>query len=306
MLPAQSFETRLPLRVGVRTLLSFRRELVRVPLRLEEALEARAPVLPPLNDEADGYLISALPEAQLGEMLRRRPELKPFVRQRYRRSYVRLDQSFDDYIAGFPAKRRSTLTRKARKLAKASGGTLDVRSFHAEEQVPAFYEQARRVSEKTYQERLLDAGLPAGPEALAEMRELARAGQLRAWLLYLNGQPISYLYAPAQGNTLIYAHLGYDPDFAEHSPGSVLQLQALQELMEEGRFRLFDFTEGEGQHKRQFASGEVECLDLLLVKPTIRNLSAGYTLSAFDGGVAIAKRTLTKLAGPDIVRRFRR
>ena len=237
MLPPQTFETPLPLRVGARSVLTFRRRLVRVRLSLEEALASRALALPPLEPNADGYLVSALPAAQTGDVAAQRPDLKLFVRQRYRRSYVRLDQSFDQYLAGFPGKRRSTLTRKARKLASISGGALDVRSFRTEEEVSAFYQQARLVSEKTYQERLLDAGLPSGPEALSSMQALARAGQLRAWLLYLGGQPISYLYAPAQGSTLIYAHLGYDPEHGSHSPGSVLQLEALRELMEEGHFR---------------------------------------------------------------------
>jgi hypothetical protein len=74
------------------------------------------------------------------------------------------------------------------------------------------------VSALTYQERLLDAGLPAGPEALERMRALARRDQMRGWLLFVDARPISYLYAPAEGDTLIYAFLGYDPEFAELSP----------------------------------------------------------------------------------------
>jgi CelD/BcsL family acetyltransferase involved in cellulose biosynthesis len=139
---------------------------------------------------------------------------------------------------------------------------------------------------------LLDAGLPSGPEAIAEMREKARRDQLRAWLLFVDGRPISYLYAPAEGDTLIYAHLGYDPNHAEYSPGTVLQLEAMRELMGEGRFRLFDFTEGEGQHKRQFATGGIDCVDLLLVRPTAANLLAGWALNGFDGAVALAKRVV--------------
>ena len=33
-------------------------------------------------------------------------------------------------------------------------------------------------------------------------------------------------------------------------------------LMAEGAFALFDFTEGEGQHKSLFASGSVDCVDV--------------------------------------------
>ena len=132
---------------------------------------------------------------------------------------------------------------------------------------------------------------------------LAARDQVRAWLLFVDGRPVSYLYAPAEGDTLIYAYLGYDPDFAEYSPGTVLQLEAMRQLMEERRFRLFDFTEGEGQHKRLFATDGVECVDLLLVRPRLANLFVGYGLSAFDTAVGLAKRLV---GGFGLVRRLRR
>ncbi len=295
-------EIALPLRIGARTLGTLRRRLVRRPLSLEDALTETAPTLAPLGPRDDGYLVTALPAQRLAEVMAGRPELRAFVRQRYRRGYARLDQDFETYLDGFSARSRATCRRKLRRLAERSGGAIDVREYADEDGLRRFHALARAVSEKTYQERLLEAGLPDGPEAIAEMLALAAAGRARGWLLFLGGRPIAYLYAPAQGLTLIYAYLGYDPDFAELSPGTVLQLEAMRLLMAERRFRLFDFTEGEGQHKRLFASGGVDCVDLLLVRRSAANLLAGYTLTAFDGAVALAKR----VAGEGLARRLRR
>ena len=297
-----SSEIALPLRIGARTLWTLRRRLVRRPLSLEDALGARLPILPTLGPEDDGYLVTSL-RAELASPLIEATGLRGFVRQRYGRSFARLDQAFDTYLAGFSAKSRSTLRRKAKKLAERSGGALDVRGYRSVDEIADFHSAARAVSARTYQERLLDAGLPDGPAATAEMRERARRDQLRAWLLFIDGRPISYLYAPAEGATLLYAFLGFDPDFAEYSPGTVLQLEAMRQLMAEGRFALFDFTEGDGQHKRQFATGSVDCVDLLLVRPTAANLLAGHALTAFDGAVALAKRAL---GGAPVLRRLRR
>lgn len=295
-------ETALPLRIGARTLLTLRRRLVRRRLTLDEALGGGMPALPPLAAEDDGYLVTALPAALADGLAARHGGLKPFVRQRYRRSYARLDLDFDAYLGGFSAKSRSTCRRKLKKLAERSGGALDLRCYRTEDEIGVFYEQARAVSATTYQERLLDSGLPAGEEALKAMRALARADRARGWLLFLDGAPIAYLWAPAEGFTLIYAHLGHDPDFAEHSPGTVLQLDAMRQLMAEKAFRLFDFTEGEGQHKSLFATGGVDCVDLLLVRPTVGNLLAAYALTGFDRAVALAKRVL----GASALRRLRR
>ena len=292
-MPSPASEIALPLRIGTRTVWTLRRRLVRRALSLEQALAATPPELPSL-DSADGYLITSLPAAEADRLRTRFPELQVFVRQRYRRSYASLGQPFDSYLAGFSAKSRSTLKRKQRRLAERSGGTLDLRCYRTEAEVAHFHDAARRLSARTYQERRLGAGLPDGADAVAEMKALARRGAMRAWLLFVDGEPVSYLYAPADGKSLIYAHLGYDPDFAEYSPGTVLQLEAMRQLMDEGGFAWFDFTEGDGQHKRLFATGGIDCVDLLLVRRTAANLLTGHAVTGFDRGVAFAKRLLGK------------
>ena len=294
----------LPFRIGSRTLWHVRRRLLRVTVPLERARIGEVPALPP--SDGDGYLVASLPAEALAPLLAARPGLTPFVRQRYRRFYAELDRGFDHWLGTLSAKSRSTLKRKVRKLAERSGGTLDVRCYRSAEDAGTFYRHARAVSVLTYQERLLRAGLPEGEAALTAMREQAARGAMRGWILFLDNLPAAYLYAPADGATLIYAHLGYDPQFADLSPGSVLQFEAMRELMEEARFRLFDFTEGEGQHKRLFSTGSVECVDLLLLKRTPANLLAGWSLCAFDRGIETAKAVLKRLGLESLARRFRR
>jgi CelD/BcsL family acetyltransferase involved in cellulose biosynthesis len=294
----------LPFRIGARTVWKVRRRLTRVTIPLQRALTGEVPPLPPAD--RDGYLIASLPAAALPSLLAAHPRLKPFIRQRYRRFYAELDRGFDHWLGTLSSKSRSTLKRKVKKLAERSGGTLDLRCYRTPPEAEEFYRHARAVSALTYQERLLRSGLPEGEQALAAMRALAERDAMRGWILFLEARPIAYLYAPAEGLTLIYAHLGYDPDVADLSPGSVLQFEAMRELMEEGRFRLFDFTEGEGQHKRLFSTGEVECVDLLLLRRTPANLLAGWSLSAFDGGIEAAKALLKRFKLESLARRFRR
>jgi CelD/BcsL family acetyltransferase involved in cellulose biosynthesis len=296
----------LPLRIGARTVGRISRRLVRVTVSLEEALLGQPPRLPPIDSDAHGYLITAMPAAAEAELKRQRPELQASVRQRYRRSYASLQGSYEAYLAQFSSKSRSTLKRKVRKATELSGGRLDLRSYSRPEEVELFHGLAREVSAKTYQEKLLGAGLPEGDAMLAEMHLLAAGGAFRGWLLFLDGKAISYLYAPAEGATLVYAYLGYDPDFADLSPGTVLQFEIMRELMEEKRFAYFDFTGGEGQHKKQFETGSIECVDLLLLRTTFGNIAVGKLLNGFDSGVALAKRGVHALGMERLARRLRR
>jgi CelD/BcsL family acetyltransferase involved in cellulose biosynthesis len=294
----------LPFRIGARTVWRVRRRLVRLPLTLEQVLKSEPPALPP--SDGDGYLLISVPVPALGPLLAAQPGLRPFVRQRYRRFYADLGQGFDAWLARFSGKSRSTLKRKVRRFAERSGGAIDLRCYRTPAEAEDFYRHARAVSALSYQERLLDAGLPEGDEALADMRTRAARDAMRGWVLFLDGRPLSYLYAPAEGTTLVYLYLGYDPAAADLSPGTVLLFEAMRGLMEEGRFCLFDFTDGEGRQKQLFATGEAECLDLLLLRPTPANLLAGRSLAAFDAAVARAKRLVLALRLEGLARRLRR
>ena len=296
----------LPMMIGARTILRLRRRLVRVPLPLRQVLSGELPVLPELPDGADGFVVNSLPVDLLAPLRRDRSGLRTFVRQRYRRSYASLEGGFGAYLERFSSKSRSTLKRKVRRFAEQGGGALDLRLYRTVDEAEEFYRHARAVSATTYQERLLGAGLPEGEGPLAAMRALASEDRMRGWVLFLRGRPVSYLYAPADGETLIYAHLGYDPAVAELSAGTVLQFEAMRQLMEEGRFALFDFTEGEGQHKLQFGTGTVDCVDVLLLRPRLANILVGHALNGFDGGVAAAKKLVHGLGLQRLARRVRR
>ena len=287
---AEARPTPLKFEIGARTLMAIQRALVRVPLSLDEAREGRLPALPPLDRHAHGYSVTSLPEDRQAAMIHASGGMLPFVRQRYTRWYTDFAGGFEAWFETLSSNTRQQLRRKARKIAAESGGDLDVRAFRTPDELETFHDVARRISLRTYQERLMGSGLPDTPEFLQSMIALAAADQLRAWLLYIAGEPAAYLYCPVVGDTVIYAHVGHDPAFNDLSPGQVLQLEAMRDLFDENRYARFDFTEGEGQHKRQLATGGVACVDLLLLRPSLANRLTTVALGGFNKSVALAKR----------------
>lgn len=297
---------RLKFEIGARTLFSVRRALVRVPLTLAEARTGLTPALPPLDRNADGYLVTSLPEDRMAALAAGAGGMLPFVRQRYTRYHLDFAGGFEAWFAGLSSNARQGLKRKAKKIAAASGGQLDVRRFRTAEELEAFHPVARAISATTYQEQLLGSGLPADAAFLESMRTLALADQVRAWLLHVAGAPAAYLYCPIQGDTVIYAFVGHDPKFNDWSPGAVLQLEAMQDLFGEAGLAAFDFTEGEGQHKRQFATGGVACVDLLLLRPTLANRTVMAALGGFNASVALVKRAVQRAGLGGFAKRLRR
>ena len=139
-----------------------------------------------------------------------------------------------------------------------------------------FHRLAREISAKTYQERLLDAGLPADGSYLEILQALASLDRVRAFILFHQDVPSAYLCCPAVDDSLLYEYVGYDPQFAHLSPGTVLQYVAFESLFAENRFKIFDFTEAEGAHKAFFATQSLLCADIYFFRRTLRNLALVY------------------------------
>lgn len=283
--------------LGSRRLLSVPRQLATWSFSLEEVLAGTLAASP--DPGPDGLRVLSAPSAQLGEIAARYPGFVAGGRQDYRRHYIDMDDGFDAYLARFSGKTRSTLRRKAKKLAEECGGS-SITEHRTPAEIEAFLAAALPLSARTYQARLLDAGLPDSPEARRAMLEAAEDDRMRAFLLHAGGQAIAYLALPVAGlkarATLVYAHLGYDPDHARLSPGTVLQMEALERLFAEGRYRWFDFTEGEGAHKAMFGTGSAPCSSFVLLRPTLANRALLGARGVFDASVAGAK-TLAERSG---------
>jgi CelD/BcsL family acetyltransferase involved in cellulose biosynthesis len=272
--------------LGARRLASVPRLLSTWSFALEDVLAGTLPPAPPAG--RDGVRVLSAPAAQLSAVAAHYPGLIAGGRQDYRRHYIDMGTGFAGYMERFSGKTRSTLRRKARKLAEDAGGYA-VTEHRTPAEIEAFLAAALPLSARTYQARLLDAGLPDSPEARRAMLEAAEDDRMRAFLLHAGGAAVAYLSLPVSGRTLVYAHLGYDPDWARLSVGTVLQMDALERLFAEDRFAWFDFTEGEGAHKAMFGTHSAECASLVLLEPTLANRTLLGARDAFDAGVASAK-----------------
>ena len=279
-----TFAAPMRLEIGARTLLTIPRRLLRVAWSLDDVLAGSIRPLPPLG-RADGYFLTSAPEALLGALST--AGFLIHVRQRYTRWHVDLTMGHAAWQAQLSANARASLRKKTKRLA--SDGMVDVRAYRTPAELAEFQSLARPLSAMTYQERLLDAGLPDTPAFQALATLLAEQDAVRAWLLFHEAAPVAYLWCGAEGDTLRYDYVGHDPAFAHLSPGTVLHAEAMRMLFDD-RFARFDFTEGDGQHKRQFATGGSPCADVLLLRPTLANRAASLTLAGFDALVAAAKR----------------
>jgi Acetyltransferase (GNAT) domain len=240
---------------------------------------------PPTGGFPDGIDVIKYPsfpaEADLPR-LTRLPGAIRYIPARYRRHYIDMDGSFADYLQKFSSKSRGNRRREVRRFEEFSGGNIAWREFRSPQEMVEFHQLARQISRFTYQDRLLKAGLPDNEEFIERMMQLARNDAARGYVLFHGPKPVSFIYCSANAENLVYRYIGYDPEYQTWSPGTVLLYLVLERLFQEARFRMFDFTEGEGPQKELFANRSAWCADILYCRRTPRVLALISAHSALD------------------------
>jgi len=205
-----------------------------------------------------------------------------YVRNRRLTHYIDLRGSFADYVKEFSHKRRNTLQRNVRKLAASFGGAMECKPYRGPDGVTEFHRLARQVAVKTYQEKLFDGAIPGSAEFVAGLQKRALDDSFRGFVLLVERRPVSYMYLVIDDGVAELRYLGYDPQFAESSPGTVLMYLALEHIFAEDGLRFLNLSFGEGQMKKVFGRGTFMQGGLYYFRWTARNVIAVYAHLATD------------------------
>jgi hypothetical protein len=232
----------------------------------------------------------------LGGSWRRQRRSRPQSRRR-----LVLPDSFEQFVASRSPNTRWRIRRDARRLAATFGDELSLEIVREPSQIERLFTDADRIAATTYQ-RALGAGFADTPERRA-LTEVALAnGWLRAYLLYIRGEPIAFWICSVYRGTLLLRLTGYDQAYAELRVGLFLLAKVIEDAIADPAVSIIDFGQGEAAYKQQFGdANEFEC-DLIVFAPTLRatriNLLRNVVLVFADG----ARRTLDATRLTDRVR----
>jgi hypothetical protein len=304
---ARARTVRLKFRLGEVPLFSVGFELAVLSThvtRLSKSPEETLQTVATGTRKQDGILLRSHPIPERLPRIGRAHDFLRYVPSQYERRYIDFAGTFDEYLKRFSSKSRSTLRRKVKRFAKLCGGEPTWRTYRTPEETEEFYRLARDVSRKTYQERLLDAGLPETDEFKQEMLAAAERDETRGYLLFHEERPVAYLHCPIHDGVVFYGYLGYDPEYAKWSPGTVLQHLALEQLFTEVDLKMFDFTEGEGAHKSFFSTHGALCADIYYLKRSLRNRILVRLHAGLDAFSRATVRLLDRLGLKERIKRL--
>lgn len=251
---------------------------VRSPARILDIpfhqLSDREPLPPDWASWEDRPAVAAILGQPVAGNLRRLTYAKRSIRyipSHEIRYWVNLSGSFAEYLRKFSSKSRNSLKRKLRKATEMSGDRIRWQEYRTAGEVPEFHRLACAISARTYQQKL-GFGLPDDAAFREQLIALAERDQLRGYLLFHGEHAIAFAYCPAQGSNLIYHRLGFDPEYLQWSPGTVLTYRMLERLFEEQRFSTLDFGQSEFDYKGFYATDQLRCANVLFLRPTLRNI----------------------------------
>lgn len=218
---------------------------------------------------------------------------------RQARLRIQFPESGDGYWEQFSKKTLSTFRRKLKKFGK----TRLERIVHAD-QVPEFLACAHEISKQTWQSRQLGLRVRNSDAERASLAALAEAGLLRCYLWHSNGEPAAFCIGNQAHGTFNYEEVGYATKFARFSPGQMLVVQMIEDLLAHNRPRWFDFGGGDADYKRMFANHVSESGTVWVTPPTWKARGSLAWIQSCRGLKRTVRRTISTLGLATRVRQW--
>lgn len=257
-----------------------------------------------LSAEAAGVLCRRIPATHFGVGFGRYGRWLRYVRSRDVHHFIEIQPSWDAYFSQFTGKSRQNLRRSVKRFGERQQAGSGVELLTTPDDMARFHREALRISEETYQHKLLKSGLPADAAFVAHLGQLASEGRARGYLLVDGGRPIAYAWCSLAGDVFKYEIVGYLPECADLSPGTVLLYHIIEDAHSIADCRYLDFGPGEALYKSMFANRKMEYVDLYLFRMNPPNL----LLVSLHRGLAVANeglgRMLDRLGVKSRIKRF--
>jgi CelD/BcsL family acetyltransferase involved in cellulose biosynthesis len=206
--------------------------------------------------------------------------------------------SWDDYLAGRSSSFRGQLGRKLRRLQREHEvrfrRTLDPGELESD--IRTFFtlhdrRWTHRGGSSSASERVRAFHKDFATQALAR-------GWLRLWFLEIDGKTAASCYGWRIGSRHSYYLSGFDPEWSQHSVGTLLLAHTIQEAIAEGVAE-YDFLLGDEAYKTRFATAQ-RVVRTVALTPPLHPVRLALTL---DLGLRRAARRLPS-SGRSALRRL--
>jgi CelD/BcsL family acetyltransferase involved in cellulose biosynthesis len=175
---------------------------------------------------------------------------------------VRIESTWDAYLASRPAQVSRELKRKVRKIERDWKAVWTIAQTPAE--CARAMEDVWQIERKSWKEGN-GTSLTAEQDAVRLYEDFAprfaQAGWLRIYLLHLNGVPVAHILGAEFRREYYALKTSYDQEYRQASPGQALFFTALKDSFDR-KLTAFDFLGDESRWKSELANAERRHVDV--------------------------------------------
>lgn len=203
--------------------------------------------------------------------------------------FLTLPASFEGFLQRFTKKKRYNLKRQLRLMEEAYRGKLRLECITSADRVDAFLEASSTVAAVSWKQSSLTSALARNAANQAVYADLAGRGLFRSYVLYDDERPVAYALGYQYGNIYHYSDIAYAESELHLSPGTVLLLLIVRNLIESTSLRQINFGVSDADYKRQLADQHTRDRSLLVFRSTLRNRLLSVALVANTKAVSLIK-----------------
>jgi CelD/BcsL family acetyltransferase involved in cellulose biosynthesis len=206
---------------------------------------------------------------------------------------LELPDSLDAFLRSRSRRGRGELRAVDNRVARKYGPRMSVRLFRSPDELDRLFVDLERVAAKTYQ-RALDVAFADTAEHRDTIALALDRGWFRAYVLYLDGEPIAYRSGFLYRGRFSGSETGYDPAFSRDRVGTYLLLRLIDDLCRDDAADILDFGCGEAEHKRRFSTAGSEEAHPFVFAPTFTGVRVNAVRTAIAAADELGRRTLDR------------
>jgi CelD/BcsL family acetyltransferase involved in cellulose biosynthesis len=204
---------------------------------------------------------------------------------------VAIPDSFDEFLKARSKTTRSNIRYYGKRIETEYDGRLELRTFHDGSELERLYRDTSVVAPKTYQ-HALGASFTDDPLRRGLIELSVRRGWFRAYLLYIDGEPVAFWYGTAYRGSVHTGFTGYDPKYRDLSIGTYVLAKLIEEAVADPEITLLDHGYGDADYKRRFGDRSWLEEDVLVYAPRLKGVRANAGRTAVMGAAGLARRAL--------------
>jgi len=208
--------------------------------------------------------------------------------------FLDLESTFEKQLQNLGRSTRGTLRNNLNRFHREFKGRYEIARHRPGESLEQLLDHSTRIANSSYHGGL-GAGFSTSPRELAIYRAADELGVLWSRMLLIDGRPAAFMHALALKDVLTGTHMAYTSGLTKLPIGTILMMKTVEDLIEDGRFRRWDFGSGDAEYKRRICTTEHVDERRNLFAKTLRGRGMRVSSALIDGTERLARSTLDRL-----------